>query len=88
MRPTAITPDVNHPGVTLWRGFAVREDAAGTAVINFRHGSVAGDILFPLNLAANEAAAIFFGGGDDAIEAANGIFVEEVSGSITGTLYH
>ena len=88
MRSTRITPDVNHPGITLWRGFAVREDAAGTAVINFRLGSVTGDILFPLNLAADEAAAIFFGGDDDAIESAAGIFVEEVSGSITGTLYN
>ena len=87
MKPTRINDDSNHPAIALWRGFAVRETAAGAAVVNFRSGSATGDILWPLNLAASEAAGIVFDSGDDAIESPDGVYVEVVSGSIVGTLF-
>ena len=87
MRPTRINAGSNHPSIALWRGFAIRESAAAAAVINFRNGSATGDILWPLNLAADEAAGILLGKGDDAIESPDGVYVEVVSGTIVGTLY-
>ncbi len=88
MQPTRITAGANHPTIKLWRGFAIRESASGAAVVNFRNGSATGDILWPLNLAADEAAGILLGSGEDAIESPGGVYVEVVSGSIVGTLYY
>ncbi len=88
MRVTRINADSNHKGVTIWRGFAIRETAGAPAVINFRLGAVAGDILWPLNLAADEAAGIILGQGEDAIESTAGVYVEVASGTIVGTLFN
>ncbi len=88
MNVTRINADSNHKGVTLWRGFAIRETASAAAIINFRLGSVTGDILWPLNLSADEAAGIILGQGEDAIESSAGVYVEVASGAITGTLFN
>ena len=87
MKPTRINDDKNHPAIQLWRGFAVRETGSSAAVVNFRLASATGDILWPLNLAADEAAGIIFDGGEDAIESTAGVYVEVVSGAIVGTLF-
>ncbi len=87
MKPTRINDDKNHPGIRLWRGFAVRETGSAAAVVNFRLATSTGDILWPLNLAADEAAGIIFDGGEDAIESTTGVYVEVVSGAIVGTLF-
>lgn len=56
-------------------------------MVNFRNGTATGDMLWPLNLAADEAAGILLPSGDDAIESPAGVYVEVVSGTIVGTLY-
>ena len=90
MKPVRIGNNSNHPSVKLWRGFAYRETGAAAAVINFRLETATGDILWPLNVAADEAGGIIFG--DDkpqnAIESTEGVFVEVVSGAIVGTLFY
>lgn len=70
--------------VTRFAGFAVREDAGGAAQVNFRHGNVGGQIIWPLDLTANEPAAISFGAH---IPLPNGLYIEEVSGSISGVAF-
>lgn len=87
MRPTRIAAGSNHPAIAVWRGFAIRESAGAAAVVNFRNGTATGDMLWPLNLAADEAAGILLPSGDDAIESPAGVYVEVVSGTIVGTLY-
>jgi len=86
MNVSSITADSNHAGVTQFRGFSVREDAAAAAVIRFRHGSASGDILWELGLAASQSAGIVLSK-DARILTPNGVYVEEVSGSIVGVLF-
>ncbi len=87
MQPTRIKDDTNHSHIVSWRGFAIRETASAAAVVNFRNGTATGDILWPLNLAADEAAGIILGRSDDAIACPDGVYVEVVSGSVVGTLF-
>lgn len=87
MKPTRINVGANHPSIKQWRGFAIRESAGAAAVVNFRSGSATGDILWPLNLAADEAAGIILGSGEDAIDSTAGMYVEVVSGTVVGTMF-
>ena len=81
-----ITGDTNHADVTRFAGFAIRESDGTPAVgaVNFRLGSVSGQIVWPVELAANESAGIFFGG---MIASPDGVYVEVVSGTISGVLF-
>ena len=79
----AITPGANHATVLHWRGFSVKEDAAAAAVIEFRSLAVDGTVLWYLNLASGESASIMF---PQHIVSQGGVYVKEVSGSITGSL--
>jgi len=80
----AITPDSNHTGVTDFFGFTIAEDAGATAHIRFRKLVVTGTILASIKLQAGESAMIMF---PDEMEASGGVYVQEVSGSIEGSLY-
>lgn len=74
----------NHTAVTRFSGFSVREDAAAVATVRFREGAVGGQILFELTLAASESASIIF---PTYITSEDGVYVEEVAGSIEGVLF-
>ena len=79
-----ISADSNHTGVTSFCGFGVRETGSAAAVVNFRIGSVTGDIIAPLALAADESATISYG---NTVSTPTGVYVQVVSGAIAGSLY-
>ena len=81
-----ITPDAAHAGVERFCGFSIRDDAAGACVIQFRAGTVGGQVLAFVALASGESKLVKWSG-DDILEAPGGVFVNEVSGSIEGVLY-
>ena len=82
--PRQVTPDANHPGADILWGWSIFEDTgAATAQIRLRKGSVTGAIVFTVNFVANESTNIVFPKG---VPMGSGTFVEEVSGSVTGTL--
>ncbi len=86
LQPVTVTPNTNHATVTRLAGFSVRE-SAGTpdaAVVNLRHGSATGQVLFALELAGNESAGIDFPGH---ISAPSGVYVQVVSGTVDGVLF-
>lgn len=84
MRTFTITPDANHAGIDRIGGFSIEEDAGSTASIVIRKGSVSGQPVFFINLAANETATLVL---DKTMPCEGGAYVEEVSGSITGVLF-
>ena len=84
MIPVTITPASNHSGVERLGGFSFYEDAGNTALIFLRKGSVSGQIIAAIPLAANGGATIQF---DIPISSEGGVYVQESSGSITGVLY-
>ncbi len=81
-----VTPDANHAGVERFCGFSFRDDSTAACVVQFRAGSVGGQILWHLALAADESASIKWSG-DDILEAPGGVYVNEVSGSIEGVIF-
>ena len=74
----------NHSSVEQWDGFSVKEDASAAASIEFRKAVVGGQVLWYLELAADESASIMF---PKSISAEGGVYVKEVAGSITGVLF-
>lgn len=83
MYATTITPDSNHATVERLWGFSFREDAAAAAVVNIRRASDTGQILFTVPLAASAGATLVL---PEPMSVEGGVYVEEVSGSITGVL--
>lgn len=83
----AITPGANHAQAKRFAGFSIYEDAAGAALIIFRHGTSGGDILGYSQLVANTSETRVFGE-HGYVDTPDGVYVEESSGSITGVLYH
>ena len=81
-----ITPDAPHVGVERFCGFSIRDDSAGACVIQFRAGTVGGQVLAFVALASGESK-IEKWDADHYLEAPGGVFVNEVSGSIEGVLY-
>ena len=81
-----ITANTLH-SVTRFRGFSLRENAGTPAVatVRFREASVSGQILFVLELAADESATLVL---DRAVVAEDGIYVEVVAGTIEGVIFH
>lgn len=72
------------PGPAIYAGFTIRETAASTAVVViYDSTSASGLILEEISLAANESAREFYPGG---IWASTGIFVDVVSGAVTGSV--
>lgn len=84
--PVDITPDSNHDNVTSFYGWSIRESAGTPAVatVNFRHGAVGGQILAVLELAASESATVAFG---SFTPTPDGVYVEEVAGTVSGVIY-
>lgn len=70
---------------TFYRGFTVRESAGSTAVVRiFDNASAAsGTVLDEITLSAGESAREWYESG---IWAANGVYVDVVSGSVTGSV--
>jgi hypothetical protein len=84
MVPTTITPNSNHSGVTLLKGFNITEDASAAAHVRFRKAAVGGQIIATVKLAADGTAMIIF---DEAISSEGGVYVQEVAGSVEGVLF-
>ncbi len=80
---TTITPDSNHSGLTTLEFVSIYEDAGATAKVNFRKAGASGTIVFTLVFAANECINIEF---FRPRTFEGGVYVEEVSGSITGVM--
>lgn len=87
MQATDITADSNHTAVSRFAGFSVRESAGtpAAAAVNFRDSAVGGQILAVLELAADESATLSL---TDLISVDTGVYVEVVSGTVSGVLYH
>lgn len=86
-RPFAITEDAAH--AVDFIGFSISETGAvASTVVEFRDGTVSGDLLLaPVTLAANAHATIIF---DYKIEIthADGVFIKTTgAGVIAGVLY-
>ncbi len=84
LQPVTITANANHTAVSRLGGFSIRETAGAAADLNLRLATATGQILFVLELAANESAGIVFPGH---ISAPGGVYVEVTSGAIAGVLY-
>lgn len=77
VKPQTITPNSEHAGVGMLRGWSLR----GTFVINLHKAVVGGDIIASIS---NTSYELF----PDAILSPGGVYVEVVSGTLTqGTLY-
>ena len=85
MFPNTITVDSNHTAVTRLCGFSIQEDSSAAAVIEIRKGAIGGQVLFYLNLAADESATLLFP--QDFISCEDGVYIKEVSGSVAGIIY-
>ena len=83
MKPFPITPDSNHSGIEDLDGFSIQEDTGGAAKIELRKAVVGGQVIVYLNLAAGETATIIF---PKSVPSEGGVYVKEVSGSVTGVL--
>ena len=82
-----ITGAANHTAVQRLAGYSIAEDASAAAHIRLRVGSVSGTILADLWFAADESANMIFPKGI-VFSTGAGVFVQEVSGSVEGTLYY
>ena len=83
-----ITVGTTHSNVERCFGFDIYEDTGtAAAVVELREGSVTGKVVKYLPLAIGESAFVVF---DKPIYLAfpGGCWVQEVSGSVTGVLYH
>lgn len=88
MSPTTITANSNHSGVARFRGFSVRESAVtpAAAAVNFRKLSAGGQIIFVLELNSNESSTLVLGR-DMMIPSEGGVYVEVVSGTVSGVIF-
>jgi hypothetical protein len=86
MTPATITANSNHATVERLSGFSIRENAGTPAVasLNLRKLSVSGQILFVLELAANESASIMI---PEAVSSEGGVYVQVIGGAIEGVLW-
>lgn len=85
MKAVQFTANQNHPNVTQFRGISVRETTNATgAVVEFHEGTVGGALLATVGLSAGESVTATF---DDRVLASSGVYVEVVSGTVTGVLY-
>lgn len=84
MIPIDITEDANHTGADRLIGFAIKETGSAAAVIELRKLNVTGQVIWPINLAADQSAGIFF---PKAIASEGGVYVKVVSGAISGVLF-
>lgn len=85
MRTYQITSDDNHP-MDQFYGFAVYESGGSNAVtVLFKVAASGGALIFPLELAAGESAAIIF---PKALPGYGGVYVDvSGTGTLTGVLF-
>jgi len=81
----AVTVDSNHTTPNALAGYSFEEDAGAAAQIELRVAAVGGAILAHVNFAANESVTVMF---DSPLPSNGGVYVKEVSGSVTGEIYH
>jgi len=81
----AVTVDSNHTAAPDLVGYSFEEDAGAAAQIELRVAAVGGAILAHINFAANESVTVMF---PKALPSQGGVYVKEVSGSVTGEIYH
>jgi hypothetical protein len=69
-------------------GYMVEEAAAvaAAAEIRLRHGGVAGDLLFPVILAADGVEAQWLG--SNGVTTPNGVSIDHVAGTVNVTLFY
>lgn len=85
LKSHVVTGDANHPAIGELAGFAIV--ASGATSINLREASDSGRIVFPLEIADGEVAAVFFPE-HVGLRCEGGCFVEVVSGAVDrGVLY-
>jgi len=85
MQPQVVTIAANHSAVERLKGWSFYEDAASTAYIRLRRAAVGGDILAHIKFASGESVQFEY---DEDLISDGGVYVEEVSGSVTGVLYY
>ena len=87
MRTKTVVPNALHTETDRVFGFSFQEDASAAAEIELRAGSITGQIVVYLNLAADETAtivlpkAVFY-------EFPGTCYVKEVTGSVSSVLSH
>ncbi len=88
MRPVTITADSNHSAVARFRGFSIRESAGtpAAAAVNFRKLTAGGQIIFVLELNGDESSTLILGS-DMMIPSEGGVYVEQVSGAVSGVIF-
>lgn len=84
MIPVDVTVNSNHSGVERLVGFSIREDSGAAAHFRLRKGSVSGQVIMDLNVAASGNATIFF---PKSVASEGGVYVQEVTGSVAGVLF-
>jgi len=84
-RPQTITPNANHSAVETLKGFSIAEDAGAAATLRLRKAAVGGQIVAYLNLTAGQSANLEYVTG---VSYEGGVYVEEVTGSVSGVLYY
>lgn len=84
--PVTITANSNHTAVTRLGGYSIRESAAtaAAAAVNLRRGTVAGQIIAVIELAANGSVTDMWPG---LVGATGGVYVEVVAGTVEGVLF-
>ena len=83
--PHDITAGANNTNITKFVGFSIYEDAGAASHWTFRHGASDGVILASVKLASGESAMIML---PRAIATPLGVYVVEVAGSNTGTMFN
>lgn len=86
MNVTTITAGSNHPGVVNLRGWSLR--ATASAVVNLRAETDSGQILATLGVDNTTPAGPLTIVLPEPLPAEGGTYVEVVSGTIVGVLYH
>lgn len=88
LEPVDITANTNHTGAERLGGFSVHEAAAtaAAATVRFRRETATGQIIFVLELAANESASIVLPAGEY-VPSGGGVYVEVVAGTVEGVLF-
>ncbi len=79
-----LVPDANHVQVEAFQGFTIKEDASAVATLEFRLVIAGGVVVWYLNMLADETVSIMF---PEPILSTGGIYVNEATGSVTGTLF-
>lgn len=86
-RAQSISSNANHANVQRLVGWSIKEAAGSPSVatVTLRNGAVGAQILFEIELAADEATNIVF---PRSIRTEDGVYVEVVTGTVSGVLFY